>query len=83
MNRWFEPLSVLWDWIDKRDIDKHVVSGLVLWMTFRITDWALHYTMNHPEKSGLEIAAVLGAVMIPWSGLQTAVIKFFFDARTS
>lgn len=82
-DRWFEPLTILWDWIDKRDIDKHIVAGLVLWMTFKITDWAMHLAMNHPEKTGLEIAAIIGAIMVPWSALQAAAIKFFFEARST
>ena len=73
--------SQFWDFIDKRDIDKFAVSAIVLWGTLKITEWAIHFVDLHPDKPGLEVAAIIGAVLIPWPGLQGAAIKFFFDSR--
>lgn len=70
-----------WEWIDKRQIDRHVVAGVTLWGTVRITEWAMAFTSAHPEKPGLEVAAIIAALLVPWSALQTAAIKFYFDAR--
>ena len=70
-----------WDWIDKRDVDKHVVVMIVLYGTKILTDWAMAYAMLHHDKPGLEVAAVIAAVTGPYMALQTACIKFYFDAR--
>lgn len=70
-----------WDWIDRRQIDAYAVSFVILYGTIKITEWAMAFADLHPDKPGLEIAAILGAIMVPWSALQTASIKFLFDAR--
>jgi hypothetical protein len=75
--------SDFWEWVDRRQIDAHCYSLLILWGTVRITTWCMSYASSHPDKSGLEVAAVIAAVMAPWSALQAAAIKFLFDARTT
>lgn len=72
----------LWDWFDKRDIDKHIISGVVLWYSFRITEWAMHFIALHPDKPVAESAALIAAVMVPWSGVQAGAIAWVFKART-
>jgi hypothetical protein len=69
-----------WDWIDDRDIDKHAVSLVILYGTWAITRWAMNFaeTGNRP---GLEVAAIIGAVVAPYMALQGAAIKFYFAAR--
>ena len=69
-----------WDWIDKRQIDAHIVSAIVLYGTIKITHWAMRFA-EHGDRPGIEVAAIIGAVMIPWSALQAAAIKFVFDTR--
>lgn len=71
-----------WDFIDKRDIDKHIMSWATFWMTYYIVDWTLEFVFLHPDKSGLEVAAIVGAIMVPWSTMQGAVIKWYFASRT-
>jgi uncharacterized membrane protein len=73
--------SQFWDFIDKRDIDKHVVSLAIFAGTIYVVRWATHYaeTVN---MTGLEIAAVIAAVMAPYMALQGAAIRFYFDSRT-
>lgn len=72
--------SDAWDWIDKRQIDAHVVSAIVLWGTLKITSWAMRFA-DQADRPGIEVAAIIGAVMVPWSALQAAAIKFVFDTR--
>jgi hypothetical protein len=74
-------LTMVWDFIDTRQIDAHVVAGIVLWCTVRISEWAMAFVNLHPDKPGLEVAAILGAVLLPWTTLQGAVIKFHFNIR--
>ena len=78
LNNW---LTRLWDWIDERDIDKHVVSMIVLSGTVLITRWAFTFAEAHMDKSGIELAAVMLAVTGPYTALQAAVIKWYFNAR--
>ena len=71
----------LWDWIDKRDIDKHMVAMVILFGTTKVLSWAMHFAETHERLSGLEMAAILGAVLAPYMALQGAAIKFYFDSR--
>lgn len=75
-------LGQLWDWIDKRDIDKHTLSVGIFYGTIKLTEWAMVYASSHPDKPGIEIAAIIAAVTAPYMGLQAAAIKYYFDART-
>lgn len=70
-----------WDWIDKRDIDKHAVSLAILYGTVDVMRWGMRYAEQHADKSGLEVAAVVGAIIAPYMALQAAAIAFYFKAR--
>lgn len=70
-----------WDWIDRRQIDAYAVSAIILYGTIRITEWAMAFVDKHPDKPGLEVAAIIGAVMVPWTAMQGAAVKFLFEAR--
>ena len=74
-------LSEFWEWIDKRQIDAYVISLAILWGTVRITDWAMEFVDKYPDIDGLKAAAIIAAIMAPWSALQAAAIKFLFEAR--
>jgi len=73
--------SEAWDWIDKRDIDKHTVSLAILYGTAVVTRWAMHFA-EHGDRPGLEVAAIIGAVLAPYMALQAAAIAWYFKART-
>jgi hypothetical protein len=68
----------LWDWIDDRQIDKHLVSMAVLYGTVKVTQWAMVFASAHPD-SGMAIASVTA----PYMGLQGAAIKFYFESRAT
>lgn len=70
-----------WDWIDQRQIDKHVVTLAILYGTVDITRWAMRYAEVHADKAGLEVAAVMAAIGAPYMALQAAAISFYFRAR--
>lgn len=72
--------SEAWEWIDKRDIDKHVVSIFIMVGTMRMTDWAMKFAETG-DRPGLEVAAIIGAVTAPYMALQAAAIAFYFKAR--
>jgi len=72
--------SEAWDWVDRRQIDKHFVSLAILYGTVRVTDWAMRFA-EEAERPGLEVAAIVGAVIAPYMALQAAAIGFYFRAR--
>jgi len=74
--------SEAWDFIDARDIDKHALSLSVFGMTVYIVYWCMEFIWAHPDKPGLEVAAMVAAIMVPWNGVQAAAIKWYFEART-
>ncbi len=71
----------MWDWIDQRQIDKHLLSLGVFWGTVKLTEWAMAFAALHADKPGLEIAAIIAAVTAPYMALQAAAIKYYFEAR--
>jgi hypothetical protein len=75
-------ITRLWDWIDERDIDKHIVSICILYGTVIVTKWGMRYAEMHADKSGLEVAAVMAAILAPYMALQAAAINYYFRART-
>ena len=69
----------LWEWIDKRQIDQHAVSVVILYGTWTITKWAMAFGAAANGIPGLEKAAIIGAVVTPYSALQAAAIKWYFE----
>lgn len=72
-----------WDFIDKRDIDKHMVSIAILYGTVLVTRWAMEFVEKNDNgvMTGVEMAAVIAAVTVPYMALQAAAIAFYFRAR--
>jgi hypothetical protein len=78
-------LARLWNFIDDRDIDKHLVSLLVLIGTWRVTIWAMEFAslLFTTTKSGSDVALVIGAVTAPYMAMQAAALAFYFNSRRS
>lgn len=77
-----------WDFIDKRDVDKHAMAWLLVIAgiagTWYLIDWTLDYAYAHQDKSGVELGLVVAAYMIPWNGVLavvTFVIKWYFERQ--
>ena len=70
-----------WNWFDRRQIDSQMVALAVLYLTFDLAGWAMAFADHHPDMDGLKMAAIIAAVLGPWTVLQGAVVKFYFDAR--
>lgn len=70
-----------WDFIDKRDIDKHIVSIAILAGTYTVTRWSMQYA-GQGDRPGLEVAAIIAAVQVPYMALQAAALAWYFRART-
>lgn len=77
-------LTRLWDWVDARDIDKHLISVCIIYGTIQITEWAMRFANSHPDPTnGLGTAAIIAAVTTPYMALQAAALKFYFDTRAA
>jgi len=73
--------AMVWDFIDEKDIDKHCLSWATFGVTIWIIRWATTFVAAHPTMSGIEIAAIIGAVMLPWTPMQAAVINWYFKRQ--
>ena len=70
-------LSDIFAFIDRHELDKHVISTIVLYGTVKVTEWAMVFASSHPGEY-----AAIAAVTAPFCALQAAAIKFYFDNRT-
>jgi uncharacterized membrane protein len=70
----------LWDWFEKRNIDKHIGAIAIFGITVMITNWAMGYANAHPEKSGVDIGAIIASLTAPWSFAQTFALKYWFES---
>lgn len=70
-----------WDWIDRRDIDKHLLSLAILYGTAMVTNWSMNFAGMFTGMPGLEKAAIIGAVTAPYMAMQAVAIKWYFEAR--
>lgn len=77
----FEWVKRFWDFVDHRDIDKHIVSVAIMYGTVNVTHWAMWFAQNS-TLTGVERAAVIAAVSAPYMALQAAALSFYFKART-
>lgn len=71
-----------WDFIDKRDIDKHLSFWALMYGTVKITEWGMIFASLHPDMDGLKMAAVIGAVLGPYTVLMTAATKWYYERLT-
>lgn len=77
-----DVVTRFWDWIDKRDIDKHAISVSIMYGTWSLTHWAMTYAIAS-SRPGIDLAVIIAAVTAPYVALQAAALKWYFDARSS
>jgi hypothetical protein len=75
-------MTVLWDWFDQRDVEKHLVAIFTLALTFVTVRWSMHYADVNQARNGTDIGLIIAAINVPMTALQAAVIKWYFGART-
>lgn len=74
----FDVVKRFWDWFDERDIDKHILSLAVMFSTIKLTFWAVVFA-SASAKTGAEIGMIIAAVLVPWTPLQAAALKWQFE----
>lgn len=72
--------SRVWDFIDKREIDKHATAWAVFGVTIKLLLWTVHFASTSP-RAGAEIAEIVAAIWAPWNLVQAAVVAWYFNAR--
>jgi hypothetical protein len=72
-------------WADRRNIASVRAATLyiTIWMTWRVTIWAFEYARLALEAgaTGIDTAAVLGAVTIPFTALQVFAFRTYMEGN--
>jgi hypothetical protein len=73
----------IWHWLERKNfVSIHAfMLYATMWMTWRITEQAWAYAFASHTSSGVEAAAVIGAVTVPFAALQGFVFKIYSDSR--
>jgi hypothetical protein len=74
-------LADFWDFVDKRQVDVHLVCWAFFALTGYVVYWTTEYVWAHPDKPGLEIAAIVGAVTVPLTWIMPKIIDSYLKAR--
>lgn len=69
-------------WADRRNFISVRAGTLyaTLWMTWTAFDWAGHFAYAVIGRPGLEVAAIIGAVTVPITALQTFTFKWYLNS---
>lgn len=68
------------DFVDGRTVIRRAALLIVIWLTVRSFFWAAHFAEVSP-RPGTDIAAIIAAVTIPLSALQSFVFKWYSESR--
>lgn len=73
--------KMFWDFVDSRYAVRRVLLGIVIWMTWEAYKWATGFASGC-SRPGVEIAAIIAAVLTPITALQGFTFKFYLDSKT-
>ena len=76
MNR----IEQFFDFLDKRHTFHRATLIVTMWMSYRSFIWAAEYA-EHTVRAGLEVAAILGAVLAPIAYVQKSVFDTYSTSR--
>lgn len=60
--------TAVFDFIDARYITRRIMTLGTFYIVIRVVDWSLTFAQTSP-RSGVDIAAILAAIMMPLNGL--------------
>ena len=67
-----------WNWIDSRGVIRRVILGIAIWMTWKVSEWAMSFAIN--EEISVNTAAVIAAVTSPVVAFGGYVFKAYLDS---
>ena len=73
-------LTRLWDWIDTRGVVRRIVLAVAIYMTWRVSVWAMAY-VEGSTRPGADLALIIGAVTAPVTVFGGYVFKAYIDSR--
>lgn len=76
---WVGKLGMFWDFLDRRGVIQIAVLGVAIWMTWRVSIWAMGYA-EESERPGIDIAAVIAAVTGPVTVFGGFIFKAYVDS---
>ena len=68
------------DFLDSRQVFHRFTLTLTLWVSYRSFIWAADYA-EHTTRVGLEVAAIIAAVLTPITYLQKTVFEQYSTSR--
>lgn len=76
-----KAITAFLEFLDRRSVFRRVAFVWMMWLTSKATMWCFSFAAAKTYEDGMQAAAVIGAVMLPISGLQAAVIKWYSEHR--
>lgn len=70
----------LFDFIDKYAIVRRIVLGVAIWMTWRVSEWAMSFAVSS-TRPGVDLAAVVAAVTAPVTVFGGYAFKVYADSK--
>lgn len=71
-----------WHWFEEHHIDSLAVIVVTLYLSIQVVQWALWFpTEIETKMTGVDRAAILGAVLTPWGIMQGLMFKFYVDLK--
>lgn len=72
--------AALWVFIDERGIVRRSVLGVAIWMTWRVSVWAMGFA-EHSARPGLDVAAIIAAVSAPITLFAGSAFRGYLESR--
>lgn len=72
--------AAFWDFIDRRGVIRRAVLGAAIWMTWRVSAWAMWFAESS-ERPGIDVAAIIAAVSAPITLFAGSAFKGYLDSR--
>lgn len=69
------------EFLDNRFVFRRVAFCWMMWLTTYASMWSFDFARSTAYSNGVEMAAVIGAVMGPIAVLQGAIFKWYQEAR--
>lgn len=73
-------LTRFWDWIDTRGVIRRIVLAVAIYMTWRVSAWAMGY-VEGSARPGADLALIIGAVTGPVTVFGGYVFKAYIESR--